>query len=106
MTARDALAPGGTYGIPYRVLVPRGWANLWVAGSSVSADVLVHGAIRGQPACVMLGQAAGTAGVQALREGQCAAALATAEFVTRLRAQGANLPQECLGRELTRDRAD
>lgn len=103
---RDVLAPGETYGIPYGVLVPRGWANLWVAGRSVSADVAVHGAIRDQPACVMLGQAAGTAAVQALREGQRADALDTAALITRLRAQGANLPQGCLGRELTRERAD
>lgn len=98
----DVLAPGETYGIPYGVLVPRGWANLWVAGRSVSADVAVHGAIRDQPACVMLGQAAGTAAVQALRGGQRGDALDTAALVDTLRARGANLPQARLVREMTR----
>jgi len=99
---RDALAPGESYGIPYGVLVPRGWGNLWVAGRSVSSDVPVHGAIRDQPACLMLGQAAGTAALQALREGQRADALDTARLVGALREHGANLPQATLSVEMTR----
>lgn len=102
---RDVLAPGESYGIPYGVLVPRGWGNLWVAGRSVSCDVLVHGAIRDQPACLMLGQAAGTAAVQALREGQRGDALDTARLVEALRAQGALLPQQELSAAMTRDPA-
>jgi len=98
----DVLAPGESYGIPYGVLVPRGWGNLWVAGRSVSSDVRVNGAIRDQPACVMLGQAAGTAAAQAMRTGQRADALDTATLVTSLRAQGANLPQPRLASEMTR----
>lgn len=99
---RDVLAPGESYGIPYGVLVPRGWANLWVAGRCASSDVSVHGAIRDQPACVMMGQAAGTAAVQALRSGERADALDTRRLVESLRAQGAHLPQAELDAAMTR----
>jgi hypothetical protein len=63
----DRLQPGECFGIPYGVLVPRGWGNLWVAGRCVSSDVKVHGSIRVQPAASMMGQAAGTAAVQSIR---------------------------------------
>ena len=99
---RDVLAPGESYGIPYGVLVPRGWANLWVAGRCVSSDVAVHGAIRDQPACVMMGQAAGTAAVQALGSGERADALDTRRLVETLRAHGAHLPQSELRSAMTR----
>lgn len=86
------LQPGESFGIPYRILVPRGWSNLWVAGRCVSTDVKVHGVIRVQPACSMMGQAAGTAAVQAMRTGRGAGTIDTGELVRDLRAQGANLP--------------
>lgn len=90
--ARWRLGPGERFGIPYRILVPRGWRNLWVAGRSASADVQVHGVIRVQPAAAMMGQAAGTAAVQALRLDQAACDLDSARLVATLRAQGAHLP--------------
>ena len=99
---RDVLAPGESYGIPYGVLVPRGWGNLWVAGRCASSDVMVNGAIRDQPACVMMGQAAGTAAVQAVRHGERACELDTRRLVETLRQQGAHLPQAELDRAMTR----
>jgi len=54
-TKLDHLKRGENFGIPYGVLVPKGWTNLWVAGRCVSADVKVHGAIRDQPGCSMMG---------------------------------------------------
>lgn len=98
-TAR--LEPGEWFGIPYGILVPKGWKNLWVAGRCASSDVQVHGSIRVQPAASMMGQAAGTAAVQSLRSGRSAGDLDTAELVSSLRAQGANLPQKELSRALT-----
>jgi hypothetical protein len=89
----DVLQPGESYGIPYGVLVPQGWSNLWVAGRCVSSDLKVNGAIRDQPACVMMGQAAGTAAVQSLQTGQPANDLDTARLVLTLREAGAYLPQ-------------
>ena len=82
----DKLKHGENYGIPYGVLVPKGWSNLWVAGRCASSDVKVHGAIRDQPACSMMGQAAGTAAVQSIRTGQPAfgnAMVAVAAWVFR-----------------------
>lgn len=98
----DLLAPGEYYGIPYGTLVPRGWHNLWVAGRCNSSDIQVHGAIRDQPACAMMGEAAGTAAVQHLQTGQSAFDLDTRQLVETLRDNGGNLPQHDLSPTLTR----
>jgi hypothetical protein len=47
----DRTAVGEYYGI----LVPRGRENPWVAGRCNSSDIKLHGAIRDQPACFMMG---------------------------------------------------
>jgi hypothetical protein len=99
-TAR--LKAGEWFGIPYGILVPKGWKNLWVAGRCASSDVKVHGSIRVQPAASMMGQAAGTAAVQSMRTGQPAAELDTEILIGTLRDQGANLPQKELSKTLTR----
>ena len=99
-TAR--LEEGEFFGLPYGILVPRGWKNLWVAGRCVSCDVKVHGSIRVQPAASMLGQAAGTAAVQSLQHGQPACDLDTEELVACLRAQNAYLPQPATSSTMTR----
>ncbi|SDT37697.1 FAD-dependent oxidoreductase [Jiangella sp. DSM 45060] len=96
------LLPGEAFGIPYGILVPRGWSNLWVAGRCASSDVEVHGSIRVQPAASMMGQAAGTAAVQSIRTGRSAPDLDTAVLVESLRKQGAYLPQEKLQSAMTR----
>ena len=57
----EAYAPGETYGIPYRVLLPRKLNNVLVCGRCVSADRYVHASIRVIPACYITGQAAGIA---------------------------------------------
>lgn len=99
---RDCLRQGECFGIPYSILVPRGWSNLWVAGRCNSSDLKVHGAIRVMPAAAMMGQAAGTAAVQSLRTGQPANDLDTEQLVLTLRENGANLPQENLSKNMTR----
>ena len=98
----DRLKPGESYGIPYGILAPKGWKNLWVGGRCTSSDIKVNGAIRDQPACSMMGQAAGTAAVQSIRTGQTADNIDTAQLVTTLREAGANLPQPNLSRTMTR----
>ncbi len=98
----DRYKPGEYYGIPYGVLVPEGSVNLWTAGRCVSADVMVQGSLRVQPAAAMMGQASGVAAVQHCRTGQPASDLDTEELVRSLRAQGANLPQETLSKTMTR----
>lgn len=99
---RDRTGVGEYYGLPYGILVPQGWENLWVAGRCNSSDIKLHGAIRDQPACFMMGQAAGTAAIQALRLGQTACDLDTARLVESLREAGSYLPQPTLSREMTR----
>lgn len=98
----DRPRAGEHYGIPYGILVPRGWENLWVAGRCNSSDVKVHGAIRDQPACFMMGEAAGTAAVQAIRTGQPACDLDTRQLVETLRKSGGYLPQAQLSARMTR----
>jgi len=100
---RDRLNLGESYGLPYGILVPRGWTNLWAAGRCVSSDVEVHGAIRDQPACYMLGEAAGCAAVQSFRTGQPACDLNTATLVQTLRARGCYLPQNSEPMKMTRN---
>jgi hypothetical protein len=99
---KDNLGKGACVGIPYSILVPRGWKNLWVAGRCHSSDTKVHGSIRAQSAAYMMGQAAATAAVQSLRTGQPADDLDTAALVTSLRDAGAWLPQATLSRSMTR----
>jgi hypothetical protein len=96
------LKPGECYGIPYSILVPKGWRNLWVAGRCNSSDVRVHGSIRVQPAASMMGQAVGTAAVQSIATGQPACDLNTADLVETLRRAGAYLPQAELRKTMTR----
>lgn len=90
----DILGQGECFGIPYRVLVPKGWNNLWVAGRCVSTDVKVQGCIRVMPAAAMMGQAAGTAAVQSIKTGQTARTLDTKQLISTLRESDAYLPQK------------
>jgi hypothetical protein len=96
------LNPGEYFGIPYSILVPRGWANLWVAGRCNSSDIKVHGSIRVQPAASMMGQAAGTAAVQSIKTGQPACDLNTETLIRTLQDAGAKLPQKNLSTKMTR----
>ena len=101
-TALDRLAKGESYGIPYGILVPKGMRNLWVAGRCNSSDIKVHGAIRDQPGCLMMGQAAGTAAVQSCRTGEPACDLNVKALVEALRKQSVYLPQKELSQTMTR----
>ncbi|MDH3287990.1 MAG: FAD-dependent oxidoreductase [Betaproteobacteria bacterium] len=59
----------GWFHIPYRSLVPRGVKNLLVAGRCISADYVAQGCTRSQAACMMTGQATGTAAALAITAG-------------------------------------
>jgi hypothetical protein len=98
----NRLGMGECLGIPYSILVPKGWSNLWVAGRCHSSDTLVHGSIRAQSAAYMMGQASATAAVQSIRTGQPACDLDTEMLVKTLREAGAYLPQKTLSRTMTR----
>mgnify|MGYP004720461387 FL=1 len=53
--------PGESYGIPYRVLLPKHLENVLTAGRCVSTDRYMHGSLRVQAGCFITGQAAGMA---------------------------------------------
>jgi hypothetical protein len=87
----DLLKPGEAYSIPYRALVPKGWENLWAAGRCNSSDIKVSAAIRDQPGCFMMGQAAGAAAVQSVRKHEPACGLDMRALRATLLEQGARL---------------
>lgn len=66
----DAVGEGECYGLPYGMIVPRGFVNLWVAGRCASSDRLTNSAVRVQPASAILGQAAGTAACLCANDGK------------------------------------
>lgn len=96
------LERGKHVGIPYSILVPRGWENLWVAGRCHSSDTKVHGSIRAQSAAYLMGQAVGTAVKQSIETGQPACDLDTEILVETLRRHGAFLPQRATSKTMTR----
>ena len=56
-----AIGAPGFYGLPYRMLLPEGCANLLMAGRCVTADVEAHMSTRNTVCCMVMGQAAGVA---------------------------------------------
>jgi hypothetical protein len=102
MYGSQKLPRGACVGIPYSILVPKGWENLWVAGRCHSSETKVHGSIRAQSAAFMMGQAAATAAVQSIRTGEPGCDLDTEVLVESLRAAGSYLPQPTLSKTMTR----
>lgn len=78
------LPPGVSHGVPYRVMLPVGIRNLWVAGRSVSSDRAVQGSLRVMPNCFSMGQACGTAATLALRDGTDSRSISVPELQQRL----------------------
>lgn len=57
----DPIGDDGTFDIPYRAMVPKGLANVLVAGRCISASHYAHGATRNMAPCLVGGEAAGVA---------------------------------------------
>lgn len=81
----------GTYGIPYRCLLPVEVGGLIVAGRSLSATHDAHASARSMGQCMAMGQAAGTAAALAVQAGVEPAAVDVELLRTRLREGGALL---------------
>jgi len=88
-TRWEYVPEGGTYDIPYRVLLPQGVSNLLVAGRCLSADHDAHASVRSMGQCMAMGQAAGTAAALAVHTDIFPRDLDTPALQERLRADGA-----------------
>ena len=55
--------------VPYRSMLPRGVANLLVAGRSIGGDRIAHAATRNMSCCAVTGQGAGVAAAVSLQQG-------------------------------------
>ncbi|WP_048440868.1 FAD-dependent oxidoreductase [Caenimonas sp. SL110] len=80
--------------LPYRMTVPPGFDNLWVAGRCASMTHEAQSAARVTGACFVMGQAAGTAAHLALASEQNAASVDIAALQTKLEADGAYLGKQ------------
>lgn len=85
------LPPSEYHDIPYRCLVPLKIENLLVAGRCISTTFEAQAAIRIEPTCRALGQAAGTAAALCLEIGCSPRHLPPDVLLERLAAQGANV---------------
>ena len=81
----------GFYGLPYRMLLPCGCANLLMAGRCVTADVEAHMSTRNTVCCMVMGQAAGVAAALCAEGGLEARQLPYGRLRAGLLAQGAIL---------------
>ena len=86
-----APPPGDWYEIPCRCLFPKGIENVLVAGRCVSSTQAGQGAIRIMPACVAMGQAAGTAAALSVQHGVSPRVLSIDALLEALKEQGASI---------------
>lgn len=77
--------------LPYRMTVPLGMDNVWVAGRCASMTHEAQSAARVTGACFVMGEAVGTAADLALKAGSTAKDIDIAALQSRLTAQGAYL---------------
>ena len=66
--AEYEIENAGSFGIPYRSLLPQKIEGVLIAGRSMSTDLVVHNATRNVGCCLLTGEAAGTAAALAVRE--------------------------------------
>lgn len=81
----------GSYGIPYRCLLPQGVENVLVAGRCISATHKALASVRSIASCMVMGQAAGLAAAIATREKKSAKEVDVRYLQTCLQQQGAIL---------------
>jgi hypothetical protein len=80
--------------LPYRMTVPPGFDNLWVAGRCASMTHEAQSAARVTGACFVMGEAAGLAADLALSANTSAAGIDVATLQSRLESQGAYLGRD------------
>jgi 2-polyprenyl-6-methoxyphenol hydroxylase-like FAD-dependent oxidoreductase len=89
----------GSYGIPFRTLVPQKVDNVVVAGRCLSADQAAQGSARVMGPCMMMGQAAGTAAAMAAEQGIQLRNIDKTRLREKLLDQGAYLGERQLEQE-------
>jgi hypothetical protein len=77
--------------LPYRMTVPPGLDNVWIAGRCASMSHEAQSAARVTGACFVMGQAVGSAADLALEDGRTAADVDIATLQSRLEQNGAYL---------------
>ena len=85
------MTPGEYHDIPYRCLVPLEVDDLLVAGRCISATFEAQAAIRIEPTCRALGEAAGTAAALCLEHGCTPRELPSEVLLAALGDAGANV---------------
>jgi hypothetical protein len=92
LTKTYKLGVGESYGIPYRSLIPKGAANLLVAGRCIAADRQMQGSVRVMPGCYITGHAAGVAAALCAQACIAPQTLDPQLLRSTLRQQGAYIP--------------
>ena len=82
---------GRYFQLPYRSLLPKGVANLLVAGRSIGGDKMSHAAVRNMMCCSVTGQGAGTAAAVSLKTGRSVAEVDITAVQAELTRQGARI---------------
>ena len=93
-TATQRLAPGTSYEIPYRTMLPVDRKQLLVAGRCISTTHEALASTRLTPTVMTLGQAAGTAAALACEREVTVGDIDTDELRRRLIADGVNLRRD------------
>lgn len=85
---------GESHGVPYRILCPKQFDNMLVAGRTVSSDRITQGSLRIMPLCLCEGEAAGIAAYLALQKEEINIhTIDTDSLRSRLIGYGAYLPK-------------
>jgi len=79
---------GRYWHVPYRALVPKGVANLLVAGRSIGGDKISHASARNMMCCAVTGQGAGVAAAVSLQRDEAFDRLDIAAVQRELKRQG------------------
>ncbi len=89
----ELYAPGESYGIPYRCLIPKKLNNVLVAGRSISTDRDINGSTRIMPVSLVVGEAAGIAAYLAIAKGASdVRSVDTVNLRNKLKSYGGYLP--------------
>ncbi|MDA8227869.1 MAG: FAD-dependent oxidoreductase [Desulfitobacterium hafniense] len=85
------IGDDGSYGIPYRCLLPQGVENLLIAGRCLSATHKALASVRSIAACMVMGQATGLAAAMASKDNKTMREVDIKVLQATLREQGAIL---------------